>query len=133
MPCVDEVGVMRRRRWRERKIAESGAIAVVVRIISHARLHAGTSGTVEVFTKALNTVSREDAEDFTLVVIELGRGFATEDRQIVAQEGLDASQTQVRQARAVVEQSMNALEESQIENLERGRVQIHTSRVRRVQ
>jgi len=77
VPCVDEVGVMRRRRWRQ--IAKGRAVAVIVRIIDHACLHAGTRSAVEVFAKALNTVSRKDTEDFALVVVELGRGFATKD------------------------------------------------------
>lgn len=79
VPCVDKVGVMRgRRRWK-RKIADSGAIAFIIRVIDHACLHARTSSAVEVFAEALNTIAREDTEDFALVVVELGRGFAAKD------------------------------------------------------
>jgi hypothetical protein len=79
VPRVEEVRVMRRRRWRKRKVAESGAIAIVVRVVDHASLQARPASTVKVFAKALNTIAWEDTEDFALVVIELGRGFAAED------------------------------------------------------
>jgi hypothetical protein len=118
VPRVEEVGVMRRRRWRKRKVAESGAIAIVVRVINHAGFQARTASTVEVFAKALDAVAREDTEDFALVVVELGRGFAAKDCQIIAEEGLNACQTQVCQAWAVVEQCVDALEECQKRNLE---------------
>jgi ATP-dependent exoDNAse (exonuclease V) alpha subunit len=79
VPCVDEVGMMRRWRRRERKITESGAIAVVIRVVDHTRLQSWTASAVEVFAKSNDTVAREDTKDFALMVVEFGRGFAAED------------------------------------------------------
>jgi hypothetical protein len=44
----------------------------------------------------------KDTEDVTLVFVEFGWGFAAEDEQIVAEEGLYTSKTKVGEARAVV-------------------------------
>jgi hypothetical protein len=44
----------------------------------------------------------KDTEDVTLVFVEFGWGFAAEDEQIVAEEGLYTSKTEVGEARAVV-------------------------------
>lgn len=102
VPCVDEVGMMRRWRRRQGKVTESGAIAVVVRVVDHTGIQSRTASTVEVLAKADNTIAREDTKDFALMVVELCRSFAAEDGQIVAEEGLNSCQTQMGQARAVV-------------------------------
>jgi hypothetical protein len=51
----------------------------------------------------------EDAEDVALVLVELGRGFAAEDEEVVAQEGLNAGEAEVCEAGAVVEECVDAL------------------------
>jgi hypothetical protein len=67
---------------------------------------------VEEDAEARDARAAEDAEDVALVLVELGRGFAAEDEQVVAQEGLYACEAEVREAGAVVEEGVDALGES---------------------
>jgi hypothetical protein len=46
--------------------------------------------------------STKDAEYVALVLVEFGRGFAAEDEEFVAEEGLDARKAEMCEARAVV-------------------------------
>jgi hypothetical protein len=51
----------------------------------------------------------EDAEHFTLVIVEFGGCLAAEGEKIITKESLDASEREVGQAGAIVEERMDAL------------------------
>jgi hypothetical protein len=57
---------------------------------------------VEEDTETSDTDAAKDTEDVALVFVEFGWGFAAEDEQVVAEEGLDAGETEVGEARAVI-------------------------------
>jgi hypothetical protein len=54
----------------------------------------------------------EDTENVALVFVKLGWCFAAEHEEVVAQKGLDASETEVGEARAIVQESVDALVQS---------------------
>lgn len=64
---------------------------------------------IEVFSKTGNTRPGEDAEDFALMVVKLRRGLAAEDGEVLAKECLNTCQTEMRQARTVVQECVDAL------------------------
>jgi uncharacterized membrane protein YcjF (UPF0283 family) len=86
---------------------------------------------VEKHAEARDAGAAEDAEDFALVLVELRRGFAAEDEQVVAEEGLHAREAEVREARAVVEEGVDTLGE--LVCMVKGWTGIRTARVRLVQ
>ena len=86
--------------WRRR--------ALVAIIAGFAR-YTVVANAVEVFTKTRDTGTGEDAEDVTLMLVELWRRFSAVDCQIFSKEGLDTGQTEMSEARAVVEQHVNPL------------------------
>lgn len=64
---------------------------------------------IEVFAETADPGTGEDAEDVPLVVVKLRWGFAAEGKKIVSEEGLHASQGQVGELWAVVEENLDAL------------------------
>jgi hypothetical protein len=64
---------------------------------------------IEEDAEARDADAAKDAEDVALVLVELGRGFAAEDEEVVAEKGLDACEAEVGEARAVVEEGVDAL------------------------
>lgn len=64
---------------------------------------------IQVFTESGHALATEDAEDVSLLLCELWRSFSAECSVVVFQESMDASQTQVGESRAVVDQWPNAL------------------------
>ena len=64
---------------------------------------------VEKLSQPSHTRARENAEDLTLVIVKLRRGFATESKQLIPQECLNSGEREVGKFRAVLEKDMNAL------------------------
>lgn len=59
--------------------------------------------------KAVDALAAEDAEELALLLRELWRRVAAECGQFVAEELLDACKAEVREARAILEQSVDSL------------------------
>lgn len=68
---------------------------------------------VQVVPETRHSIAGKDAEYVALVFVELWRCFSAEHEQIFTQEGLNSGQTEMCEAGAVVEQSMNPLQWSQ--------------------
>lgn len=64
---------------------------------------------VQVVPESIDTITAEHTEDIPLLLRELWGGFSAECSEVVSQEILDAGQTQMSQAWAAIQQSMNAL------------------------
>jgi hypothetical protein len=71
---------------------------------------------VEEHTEARDARAAKDAEHLALVLVKFGGRFAAEDEQVVAEKGLDACEAEMREARAVVEESVYSLEKVSICN-----------------
>jgi hypothetical protein len=69
---------------------------------------------VEEHAEARDARAAKDAEHLALVLVKFGRRFAAEDEQVVAEEGLNACKAEMREARAVVEEGVDSLEEVSI-------------------
>lgn len=64
---------------------------------------------VEKLTKTCNTIAGEDAEDVSLMFVELWWRISTEDYKLFSQESLYSSQAQMCQLGAVVQKYVYAL------------------------
>ena len=62
------------------------------------------------FAETRYTRSREDAEDISLMFVELWRGLPAVYREIFSKKRLDTSQAEMSKARTIVEKRVNALE-----------------------
>ena len=96
-------------RWKEHRYT---AVKIVVAVIIHRSVvvvHMALHIRVEILTQTVDSVAREDAEDFPLMLVKVGRRFAAVDDQVLTQKSLYASQGKMREARAVIQECMNAL------------------------
>ena len=60
-------------------------------------------------TETLDANAAEDTKDVALVFVKLGRGFAAEGEEVLAEEGLDAGEGEMGETGAVVEECVDAL------------------------
>lgn len=82
-------------------VVEVESVVLVVNVVSTVGVHEDA--------QTLYANAAEDAEHFTLVIVEFGGCLAAKGEKIVAKESLDASEREVGQAGAVVEERMDAL------------------------
>jgi hypothetical protein len=99
-----------------RRMHQSGHLALVFVQFFVVIVHGGlrlfshrADVSIQVFAEPGHALATEDAEDVSLLLCELWWGFPAECSKVVLKESLDASQTQVREPRAVVDQWSNAL------------------------
>jgi hypothetical protein len=64
---------------------------------------------IEMVAKPCHTMTRENAEHVTLVVIKFRRRVATETQEFIAKESLHTRERQMREFRAAIEQRVDAL------------------------
>ena len=64
---------------------------------------------VQVVPESIDTITAEHTEDVPLLLRELWGGFSAECSEVFSQELLDAGQTQMGQAWAAIQQSVNTL------------------------
>lgn len=64
----------------------------------------------QVLAEPRDSVAGEDAEDVALVIVKLRRCVTAEAQEIVAEERLNASEGEVRELRAVLQQLVDTLE-----------------------
>lgn len=82
-------------------VVEIESVVLVINVVSTVSVHEDA--------QTLYANAAEDAEHFTLVIVEFGGCLAAEGEKIIAKESLDASEREVGQAGAVVEERMDAL------------------------
>ena len=64
---------------------------------------------VQKVPKSTYSLPTEDAEDFTLLLGKLGRGFSAEESQVLSQEGVNSGQAQMGESGTVFQQEVDSL------------------------